>query len=77
MEGTGGQGGTVEKNNVTYEIECGMCQGDERSVYVGETSRNLYTRGAEHSKKYEGGKQDSFLQKHQQEKHQGRPAQSR
>jgi hypothetical protein len=43
-------------------------------VYVGETSRNLYTRGMEHSKKYEGGKQDSFLQKHQLEKHQGRPA---
>jgi hypothetical protein len=72
--GDRGAGGNCRKNNVTYEIECGMCQGDERSVYVGETSRNLYTRGAEHSKKYEGGKQDSFLQKHQQEKHQGRPA---
>ena len=72
--GDRGAGGNCRKNNVTYEIECGTCQGEGRSVYVGETARNLYTRGMEHSKKYEGGKQDSFLQKHQLEKHQGRPA---
>ena len=51
-----------------------MCEGEGKSVYVGETSKNLYTRGLEHSKKYEGVKEDSFLQKHQVEKHFGRPA---
>ena len=50
---------------VTYEIECGLCQGADRSIYVGETSRNLFTRG------YEGWKTDSFLLKHQLEKHDG------
>ena len=73
-KGDRGTGGNCRKSNVTYEIECGMCEGEDKSVYVGETSRNLYTRGVEHSKKYEGGKQDSFLQKHQVEKHNGRPA---
>ena len=66
-----GSGGNCRRNNVTYEIECGLCQGADRSVYVGESARNLYTRGIEHSKKYEGGKTDSFLYKHQQDKHQG------
>ena len=56
---------------MTYEIECGLCQGADRSIYVGETSRNLFTRGLEHWKKYEGGKTDSFLLKHQLENHDG------
>ena len=72
--GDRGAGGNCRQNNVTYELECGTCQGEDRSVYVGESSRNLYTRGVEHIRKYEGGKQDSFLLKHQLEKHQGRPA---
>ena len=69
-----GNGGNCRRNNVTYEIECGLCQGEDRSVYVGETARNLYTRGAEHATKYTGGKEDSFLRKHQQDKHQGQDA---
>ena len=27
-----GKGGNCRQNNVTYEIECGLCQGEERSV---------------------------------------------
>ena len=73
-KGGRGSGGQCRRNNVTYEIECGLCQGDEKSVYVGETARNLFTRGGEHISKYEGGKEASFLLKHQQEKHEGRPA---
>ena len=56
---------------MTYEIEFGICQGEDRSVHIGESSQNLLTRGLEHTKKYEGGKADSFLLKHQLEKHQG------
>ena len=72
--GDRGKGGDCRKTNVTYEIECGLCLGDDRSVYIGETSRNLFTRGLEHSRKYEGGKEDSFLLKHQLDRHQGGPA---
>ena len=73
-----GEGGCCRKNNVTYEIECNLCQEDGwtggRSVYVGESARNLYTRGLEHSQKYEGGSEGSFLTKHQLEKHRGTEA---
>ena len=69
-----GSGGNCRRNNVTYEVECGVCQGPDRSVYIGESARNLYTRGLEHTKKYQGGKDDSFLHKHQQDKHQGAEA---
>ena len=69
--GARGKGGNCRQSNVTYEIECGLCQGADRSIYVGETSRNLFTRGLEHWKKYEGGKADSFLLKHQLENHDG------
>ena len=72
--GERGRGGNCRRNNITYEIECQLCQGDARSVYVGESSRNLYTRGSEHASKYESGKEDSFLTKHQMDKHHGLPA---
>ena len=73
-KGGRGSGGHCRKTNVTYEIECGLCEGDEKSVYVGETARNLYTRGGEHISKYEGGKESSFILKHQTEKHEGSTA---
>ena len=41
---------------------------------MGESSRNLYIRGSEHAKKYENGKEESFLTKHQVEKHHGAAA---
>ena len=43
----------------------------QTDVYVGESSRNLYTCGSEHQSKYDGSKEDSFLVKHQVEEHQG------
>ena len=72
--GARGKGGNCRQSNVTYEIECGLCHETDKSIYVGETSRNLYTRGLEHLKKYESGKIDSFLMKHQVEKHDGSAA---
>ena len=73
-KGGRGSGGHCRKNNVTYEIECGLCEGTDKSIYIGETARNLFTRGKEHVSKYEGGKEGSFLLKHQLEKHEGRAA---
>ena len=72
-----GEGGNCRTNNITYEVECLLCKGQEggeRSTYVGESSRNLFTRGAEHKSKYENHKDDSFLVKHQLEEHQGAAA---
>ena len=66
-----GRGGNCRRSNITYEVECHLCPSDDRSVYVGESSRNLYTRGDEHSKKYGQRAEGSFLTKHQMAKHQG------
>ena len=59
------------KSNITYEMECRLCLGDEKCIYVGETSRNLYTRAKEHMNKYRSEKSnhDSFIKQHQVEYH--------
>ena len=56
-----------------YEMDCLLCPPGQESVYFGETSRNLYTRGREHLYKYHSTKRkkDSFIKKHQDEKHGG------
>ena len=41
------------------------------ATYIGETSRNLYTRGLEHQDKFEKRKPDSFMHNHQEERHPG------
>ena len=45
------------------QLECRLCLDTDKSLYIGETSRN--TRGLEHQAKYEGRKEDSFMCKHQ------------
>ena len=47
------------------------CPEGERGVYIGESSRNLYTRSHEHLSKYKSGKITSFMVKHQNMEHQG------
>ena len=64
-----GRGGECRRNNVGYELICDIC-GAEVS-YIGETGRNVYTRGLEHSKDYRGMKSDSSLWKHAQLAHGG------
>ena len=44
------------------------------AVYIGESSRNLYTRGAEHVQKYSNKKDKSFMTEHQQQRHKSEPA---
>ena len=33
--------GTCERQSVTYDIKCAECN----DIYIGETSRSMYTRG--------------------------------
>ena len=37
---------TCERQSVTYDIKCAECN----DIYIGETSRSMYTRGKEHMK---------------------------
>ena len=64
-------GGSCRKSNVVYEYACQLCPEDRQAVYIGETVRNLYTRGREHSRNYERRESESFQRRHQQEKHSG------
>ena len=71
-----GKGGKCRKNNVNYEIECKLCPEDKRPVYIGETSRNLYTRGREHvrsgnSRVDSGSGESCFIKRHMEEHHEG------
>ena len=70
-----GQGGKCHRNNVNYEIECRLCPEGNRPVYIGETSRNLYTRGKEHmGGEYREGTDDNescFVKRHMEEHHAG------
>ena len=70
-KGGRGSGGPCRKSNVVYEYACQLCPEDRPSVYIGETARNLYTRGREHTRNYERRETESFISKHQQEKHRG------
>ena len=81
-EQQGGNGGIklCHKSNVVYKYSCQFPDCD--AEYVGETSRNLYTRDSEHVYKYQGGKtggsqklkDQSFMFNHQKAKHDSLPA---
>ena len=47
------------------------------SVYIGESSRNMFTRSQEHVSRYGEGKMTSFMFKHQNIEHQGEQAKYR
>ena len=61
MEGKG----LCNRESVTCKIKCIGCN----NVYVGETSRNVYTRGKEHSKSLGNKEERSAFWKHCREKH--------
>ena len=59
---------------MNYEIECQLCPEDNRPIYIGETSRNLYTRGREHvgNGNRENEEDEScFVTKHMNDHHKG------
>ena len=55
------------KMNVAYQYECNI----DKSVYIGETARNFYTRNLEHKDIFSKKKVDSFMYQHQVEVHGG------
>jgi hypothetical protein len=66
-----GQGGNCRGCGVNYELECQLCPEEEKRVYIGESSRNIYTRSKEHLARYTAGTGTSFILKHQVNAHQG------
>ena len=70
-EGGKGEGGDCRGCGVNYQLECQLCPGDAMSVYIGESSRNLFTRTQEHLSNFRRGEQNSFILKHQASSHQG------
>ena len=66
-----GEGGNCHKSGVNYAVECQLCPAGAKSLYLGETSRNLYTRGLEHEGRYRANSEKSFMMKHQTKEHQG------
>ena len=66
-----GGGGDCKRSNITYELECQQCPDGGKSKYIGESSRNLFTRGKEHESNLRKRSPKSFMLKHQQQMHQG------
>ena len=58
---------------MNYSIECQLCPDGHKSLYHGETARNLYTRGIDHEQNYRTQQEKSFMLKHQNKEHQGSP----
>ena len=65
-----GKGGKCHASNVNYMIECLECPEQERPVYHGETSKNLYTRASQHVNMR--SQEESFMRKHEIEAHEGK-----
>ena len=57
-----------------YQLNCNLCEEGNQHSYVGETARNLFTRCREHMQNYTSNKAESFIKKHQNDKHHGSEA---
>ena len=67
MDNQPGGGRQCHKSNILYEWKCDNCE----SSYIGETSRNFYSRSLEHIDKARKKSDDSFISNHQRECHNG------
>ena len=68
----GGEGGSCWREGITYTLFCVEC-GEELAAYFGESGRNGFSRGKEHSEKYNAKDEDnSVLWLHSLHHHQGR-----
>ena len=64
--------GFCTKRSLTYETRCLSCAGAGREkLYIGETARSSYERGAEHQHDYKTKKADSHMHLHADEAHGG------
>ena len=66
-----GEGGQCQACGIQYQVECQLCPEEQKAVYIGESSRNLYTRSLEHISNYRTGTNTSFIIKHQNAQHRG------
>jgi hypothetical protein len=66
-----GSGGNCRGSNINYEMECQLCPPNQKAKYIGESSRNLFTRGQEHESRYRNRNRGSFMLKHQEMEHNG------
>ena len=66
-----GDGGNCHGTGANYAVECQLCPDGAKGLYLGETSRNLYSRCQEHEDNYRNGSQNSFMKKHQARRHPG------
>ena len=57
--------GRCRQTGIVYEMNCKSCN----SKYIGETSRNGYTRGLEHKRDYEKKDKNSVLYRHATQHH--------
>ena len=57
--------GMCRRECITYKIECSGCD----NVYIGESARNAYSRGVEHTAAFQNKDKDSVLLRHLQERH--------
>ena len=48
-----------------------LCPEGDQHVYIGETARNLYSRGKEHMANAQSRNREAFMKKHNLEKHHG------
>ena len=64
--------GLCSKRSLTYETRCLSCAGAGREkLYIGETARSSYERGAEHQHDYKVEKTDSHMHLHAEDAHVG------
>ena len=62
--------GTCKKRSITYETRCKSCQAQGKDkIYIGESARSSYERGAEHSNDYLSEVADSHMFNHYIEDH--------
>ena len=66
--------GPCDVHGVTYSVTCMECvnTNGKEQTYIGETSRNTYTRGKEHLASLARKEESSVLWKHSKGKHNGR-----
>ena len=75
-----GCGSVCRKSNINYRYSCTLppcttAESADNSCYHGESSRNIFSRGIEHHNAYIKKKDNSFINNHQMDVHDGAPAQ--
>ena len=60
-----GDKGNCRNENATYKISCSECE----KIYIGETSKNAFTRGRKHTQQLKNKDKQSVLYRHLKHDH--------